>query len=103
MIISWLSGLYLLAALGIAVFGVLGLVTLWYYWRHRNDTFPCPDVEPEKLPKVTVQLPVYNERFVIGRLVDAAVRLEYPPDRLQIQVIDDSSDDTTSIFENFFD
>lgn len=97
MIVFWLSGLYLLAASGIALFGLLGLVTLWYYWRHRDDAFPCPQVTPERLPRVTVQLPVYNERFVIGRLVDAAAALDYPADRLQIQVIDDSSDDTTDI------
>jgi cellulose synthase/poly-beta-1,6-N-acetylglucosamine synthase-like glycosyltransferase len=49
------------------------------------------------LPKVTIQLPVFNERFVIGRLVDAATQLDYPADKLQIQVIDDSTDDTTEI------
>jgi cellulose synthase/poly-beta-1,6-N-acetylglucosamine synthase-like glycosyltransferase len=97
MIATWLSSIYFAAAAGIAIFGLLGLVTLWYYWRHRSDTFPCPPFSPDDLPSVTVQLPVYNERFVIGRLVDAAARLDYPADRLQIQVIDDSSDDTTDI------
>lgn len=97
MIIHLLSSIYLVAASGIALFGLLGLVTLWYYWRHRNDTFPCPDIPPDRLPRVTVQLPVYNERLVVGRLVDAAARLDYPRDRLQIQVIDDSNDDTTYI------
>ena len=97
MIVTWLSNIYFAAAAGIAIFGLLGLVTLWYYWRHRLDSFPCPPVSLDDLPSVTVQLPVYNERFVIGRLVDAAARLDYPADRLQIQVIDDSSDDTTAI------
>jgi cellulose synthase/poly-beta-1,6-N-acetylglucosamine synthase-like glycosyltransferase len=97
MIVSLLSGLYVLAASGIALFGLLGLVTLWYYWRHRDDAFPCPQVTPGQLPRVTVQLPVFNERFVIGRLVDAAASQDYPADRLQIQVIDDSDDDTTDI------
>ncbi len=97
MIVSWLSGFYLLAASGIALFGVLGLVTLWYYWQHRNDTFPCPEIPPERLPAVTVQLPIFNERFVVGRLVEAAVGLDYPPDRLQIQIVDDSTDDTTDL------
>ncbi|HSG15828.1 MAG TPA: glycosyltransferase [Anaerolineae bacterium] len=97
MIVTWLSGIYVMAASGIAVFGMLGLVTLWYYWRHRQDSFPCPEVDREELPKVTIQLPVFNERFVIGRLVDAATQLDYPADKLQIQVIDDSTDDTTEI------
>ena len=97
MIVTWLSGIYVMAASGIAIFGMLGLVTLWYYWRHRQDSFPCPEVDREELPKVTIQLPVFNERFVIGRLVDAATQLDYPADKLQIQVIDDSTDDTTEI------
>ena len=46
------------------------------------------------LPMVTVQLPVYNEAEVVTRLVDAAARLDYPRDRLQIQVLDDSTDET---------
>ena len=103
MIITWLSTIYILAAAGIAMFGLLGLLTLWYYWRHRDETFPCPDVSPVDLPQVTVQLPVYNERFVIGRLVHAAARLDYPAERLQIQVIDDSTDDTTDIARSLVD
>jgi len=46
---------------------------------------------------VTVQLPVYNEANVVGRLIDAACRLDYPKDRLEIQVLDDSDDETASI------
>src|SRR5690606_4320936 len=48
-------------------------------------------------PRVTVQLPIFNERFVIRRLLDAVARFDYPRDRLQVQVLDDSTDDTTSI------
>jgi cellulose synthase/poly-beta-1,6-N-acetylglucosamine synthase-like glycosyltransferase len=97
MILPWLSSIYLLAAAGIALFGLLGLVTLVYYWRHRHETFPCPPIQDANLPQVTVQLPIYNERFVVGRLIDAAVQLDYPREKLQIQVIDDSTDDTTEI------
>lgn len=97
MILPWLSGIYILAVAGIALFGILGMITLVYYWRHRHVKFPCPLVQDADLPQVTVQLPIYNERFVISRLIDAAVHLEYPRDRLQIQVIDDSTDDTTEI------
>lgn len=97
MIIPWLSSIYVLSAAGIAIFGVLGLVTLWHYIKHRNDAFPCPSVSEECLPFVTVQLPIYNERLVVKRLVNAAVALDYPADRLQVQVIDDSTDETTEI------
>jgi hypothetical protein len=48
-------------------------------------------------PTVTVQLPLYNERFVAGRLIDAVARLDYPPERLEIQVLDDSTDATAAI------
>lgn len=48
-----------------------------------------------ELPSVTVQLPVYNEAGVVERLLDAAARLEYPRDQLQIQLLDDSTDETT--------
>ena len=91
-ILGWL---YLLAATGLALYGFLGLFTLWLYWRHRHDTIPQPVVTPTDLPSVTVQLPIFNERYVIKRLIDAAVAINYPADRLQIQVIDDSTDDTT--------
>jgi cellulose synthase/poly-beta-1,6-N-acetylglucosamine synthase-like glycosyltransferase len=51
----------------------------------------------ETFPRVTVQLPIFNEALVVERLIDAIVRLDWPRDRLQIQVLDDSVDDTTGI------
>lgn len=90
-----LGAIYLLALAWLSLYGLLGLVTLWLYRRHRHDTFACPQVPATNWPKVTVQLPIYNERYVVGRLIEAVVHLDYPADRLQIQVIDDSSDDTT--------
>ncbi len=80
-----------------AVYGLLGLVTLLLYWQHRRATFPCPDISDESLPAVTVQLPIYNERLVLPRLLAAVAQLDYPRDRLQIQVIDDSTDDTAAL------
>ncbi|MFB3073940.1 MAG: glycosyltransferase, partial [Candidatus Methylomirabilales bacterium] len=50
-----------------------------------------------QLPWVTVQLPIYNERYVIQRLIEAVVLLDYPRDLLEIQVLDDSTDETTAI------
>ncbi|MBI3760027.1 MAG: histidine kinase, partial [Deltaproteobacteria bacterium] len=54
---------------------------------------PDPALGPD-LPFVTVQLPVYNERHVIERLIDRVAQLRYPHDRLEIQVLDDSTDET---------
>jgi cellulose synthase/poly-beta-1,6-N-acetylglucosamine synthase-like glycosyltransferase len=58
---------------------------------------PRPPARPDPLPTITVQLPVYNERYVVDRLIRAACALDYPSDRLEIQVLDDSTDDTSAI------
>src|SRR6201999_493367 len=54
----------------------------------------------EDLPFVTVQLPIYNEQFVIDRLIDACCRIDYPRDRFEIQLLDDSTDETTLAAES---
>jgi cellulose synthase/poly-beta-1,6-N-acetylglucosamine synthase-like glycosyltransferase len=59
-------------------------------WNRRQST-------KQQLPRVTVQLPIYNERYVIQRLIETVIRLDYPKDRLEIQVLDDSTDETTAI------
>jgi cellulose synthase/poly-beta-1,6-N-acetylglucosamine synthase-like glycosyltransferase len=51
-------------------------------------------------PKVTVQLPIYNERYVVKRLLEAVFSLDWPGDRLQVLVLDDSTDDTSSIIDS---
>ena len=65
---------------------------LWMRRPLRPETPPAP----EAWPRVTVQLPLYNERLVVERAIDAAAALDYPRERLQIQVLDDSTDDTSS-------
>jgi cellulose synthase/poly-beta-1,6-N-acetylglucosamine synthase-like glycosyltransferase len=93
--IVFLVGLHVAGVAGLALYGLLGFVTLYLFLRHRHArTEPPPD--PRDWPLVTVQLPVYNEREVVERLIDATAALDYPPDRLQIQLLDDSTDDTTS-------
>ena len=80
------------------VYGLLGFCALGLFLRHRHDSGQATTpVNWQTLPAVTVQLPVYNERAVIGRLIAAAAALEYPRDRLQIQVLDDSTDETTAL------
>ncbi|HEX2998185.1 MAG TPA: glycosyltransferase, partial [Anaerolineales bacterium] len=60
---------------------------------------PASFAAPDDYPTVTVQLPLYNERFVADRLLDAAARLEWPTGRLEIQVLDDSDDDTCELVD----
>ncbi len=91
--------LYVVAALILLVFvGSFG-VLLVIYWRSRHQTIPLPDVDAADLPSVTIQLPVYNEVHVIERLIDACAQLDYPADKLFIQVIDDSTDQTTGLIQ----
>ncbi len=61
----------------------------------KNKVTEAPNQFAE-LPRVTIQLPIFNEQFVIDRLLDAVCQMEYPADRLQIQVLDDSTDETTA-------
>ncbi len=95
MITETLKGLYLLTALLLAVYASGALLLLLNYWRHRHEHPEPPPVRD--WPAVVVQLPIYNERYVVTRLLDAAARLDYPPDRLYIQLLDDSTDDTSAI------
>jgi len=53
--------------------------------------------EASRLPRITVQLPIYNERYVVQRLLDAVTHMSYPKELLEIQVLDDSTDETTTI------
>ena len=72
----------------------------WYlvrlYLRHRRDS-SGPAARFDELPKLTVQLPLYNEMYVARRLIDAVCEMDYPRDRLEIQVLDDSTDETTGL------
>lgn len=58
---------------------------------------PTPTFDPSKAPKVTVQLPMYNEMFVAERIIEKTAKFNYPKDKLQIQVLDDSTDETKDI------
>lgn len=88
--------LYFVVVGGLALYGWLGLITLYLYWRHQGSDSPAPPYSPSALPPVTVQLPLYNEKFVIDSLIHSAANLQYPRERLEIQVLDDSTDDTTA-------
>ncbi|QDG54889.1 glycosyltransferase [Persicimonas caeni] len=71
------------------------IVALYKKFAQGDDPQPKDRFAPEQLPVVTVQLPLYNERYVVERLIRAVCQLDYPKDRLEIQVLDDSTDDTT--------
>lgn len=87
--------LYAISALLLALYTCGHGILLIQYLRHRHDTPTVPQID--ELPAVTVQLPVYNERYVAIRLLDAIAALDYPPDKLHIQILDDSDDATTGL------
>lgn len=64
--------------------------------KNRREATP-PFAPPAVWPAVTVQLPIYNERYVVERLIDAVAAFDYPMEKLQIQVLDDSDDETVAL------
>lgn len=96
-LLNWTIGLYSLIIFLLAVFGVnlfiALLVSVWHRRSPASQTSKAPS--PGEWPTVLVQLPLYNERYVVERIIDAAAALDYPTDRLLIQVLDDSTDDTS--------
>src|SRR5436190_20373045 len=89
---------YFFVLIILAVYGWHRYYLVYLYMRNR-DKEPSPVPLAGPLPVVTVQLPLYNEVYVADRLIEAVCRLEYPRDRLEIQVLDDSVDETRSIAE----
>ncbi|RMG89732.1 MAG: glycosyltransferase [Chloroflexi bacterium] len=89
--------IYTLTAAWLSLYGLLGLITLALYIRHRRQKDLVPAVPADGWPRVTVQLPVYNEPNVVKRLIETAVSLDYPRHCLEIQIVDDSTDHTTHI------
>ena len=88
--------LYLGSVGVMVVYGAHRFSLLWAYRQARKRS-KSVEVVGGALPRVTVQLPIYNERHVVRRVIEAACALDYPRDRLQIQVLDDSTDETTHI------
>lgn len=83
----------------LSIFGIHRYETIRTYFKHRKNATGEPPLRFEQLPPVTIQLPLYNERYVVERLIDETVKVEYPKELLQIQVLDDSTDDTSPFAE----
>ena len=80
----------------LSIYGIHRFVMATLYRIYRKD-IPHPDAKFSDLPRVTIQLPMFNERYVIERLIDAVCEIRYPREKLQIQVLDDSIDETQKI------
>src|SRR5438034_1903562 len=89
---------YFFVLIILAIYGWHRYYLVYLYMRNRGSE-PKPGPMPDPLPVVTIQLPLYNEMYVADRLIEAVGRVDYPRDRLEIQVLDDSTDETRSIAE----
>jgi len=93
---SYVVILYFSVLCLLAVFGANRYYLVYQYLKHKKNPHR-PKARFDELPYVTIQLPMYNEMYVAERLIDAVVKMDYPADRLEIQVLDDSTDETVSI------
>lgn len=89
---------YILTMIVLLIFASHGIIML-YYHRKYIENIPKSDSEINFNKKVTIQLPLFNEKYVAERLIDAVCKIDYPIDLLEIQVLDDSTDDTMSLVE----
>jgi cellulose synthase/poly-beta-1,6-N-acetylglucosamine synthase-like glycosyltransferase len=97
---TWVEGLFLatyfLVLLILSVYGSHRYVMAYLYYKYKGNR-PAPQSKFDRLPRVTIQLPIFNEMYVVERLIDAVARIEYPRDLLEVQVLDDSTDETQGI------
>ncbi len=83
----------------LAAYGAHRYWMVYLYYKHKKSktTEPAAHFPLDDLPRVTVQLPIFNEQYVVDRLLDAVCRLDYPKDKLDIQLLDDSTDETVEV------
>ena len=98
---------YFIVMVILAFYGIHRYQLVWLYFRNRKNAAkgsePPMRFAAGQLPFVTIQLPIFNEQFVIDRLIEAVCRLDYPRDRFEIQVLDDSTDETTAVAQEIVD
>ena len=95
---SLLLGLYFTILVCLSTYGLHRCYLVYLYTKYRRAA-PVPRCVNDDVdaPRVTVQLPIYNEMYVVDRLIDAVANLSHPRDRLEIQVLDDSTDETRHV------
>jgi cellulose synthase/poly-beta-1,6-N-acetylglucosamine synthase-like glycosyltransferase len=98
LLISLIGVFYFLVIMALALYGLHNLFTTILYLRMKPSVKHGKGTHPlKKWPPVTVQLPIFNEKYTVNRLLQAVTQLDYPADCLQIQVLDDSTDDTLDL------
>jgi cellulose synthase/poly-beta-1,6-N-acetylglucosamine synthase-like glycosyltransferase len=88
---------YFVVMIILAAYGLHRYALVYMYYRGRKNRTIEPSSTFSELPRITVQLPIFNEQFVVDRLVESICKLEYPKDKLDIQLLDDSTDETREV------
>jgi cellulose synthase/poly-beta-1,6-N-acetylglucosamine synthase-like glycosyltransferase len=88
---------YFLVMIVLAFYGIHRYQLVYRYYKNRKNAVREPESHFAELPTVTLQLPIFNEQFVVDRLIQACCNLDYPADKLEIQVLDDSTDGTLEV------
>ena len=91
---------YFIVLILLASYGMHRYILVYLYYKNRKNHTGEPAVRFADLPRVTVQLPMFNEQFVAERLIDCVCKLKYPQEKLDIQVLDDSTDETVGVVRN---
>ncbi len=88
---------YFIVLIILAAYGGHRYWLVYLYYKHKKNKTTEPPAHFDDLPRVTVQLPIFNEQYVVDRLLDAVCRLDYPREKLDIQLLDDSTDETVEV------
>ena len=88
---------YFAVMIALSYYGIHRYTMCYNYYKFKKNYHPDPPQYFDELPRVTVQLPIFNEQFVIDRLIEAVCAMEYPREKLDIQVLDDSTDETQQV------
>ena len=91
---------YFIVLILLASYGAHRYVLVYLYYKNKKNRTTDPPAYFQDLPRVTVQLPIFNEQYVVDRLLDSICKLQYPREKLDIQLLDDSTDETVEVASN---
>jgi cellulose synthase/poly-beta-1,6-N-acetylglucosamine synthase-like glycosyltransferase len=88
---------YFVVLILLAGYGVHRYILVYLYYKHQKNRTSEPAAKFAELPRITVQLPIFNEQYVVERLLESISKLEYPREKLDVQLLDDSTDETVEV------
>src|SRR5438270_9169095 len=88
---------YFIVLIILAAYGAHRYWLVYLYYKNKKNKTEQPAEYFNELPRITVQLPIFNEQYVVDRLLDAVCKLDYPREKLDIQLLDDSTDETVEV------